>query len=161
MRRQLMPLAQDMFGDGFHKKLSAMAATSEELNEMLEVAVFSGFRKKVQRHQGTFSSINFIEYSHMPRFFWREACAYMCHSQGWPMIGAKAVNELVDWMKRKGESASCWVPVKKTMPTLMHHGTLYMFHSNAFDTVKTPPGKYPSIPKVLQMCKDWTNASES
>ena len=155
-----MPLAQDMFGDGFRKKLSALAATSEELNEMLEVAVFSKFRKKVERHGGTFTSVNFMEYVHMPRFFWREACAYMCHSQGWPMIGAKAVNELVDWMKRKGKSGSCWVPVKKTMPTLMHDGTLYMFRSDAFDTVDTAAGKYPSVAKVLQMCERWRRRME-
>ena len=36
----------------------------------------------------------------MPLFFWRTMLSDLCHSQGWPMIGNKALNEMLIWFKR-------------------------------------------------------------
>ena len=85
MRNQLMPLARDMFGDGFRSRLSALARQSDEVNELLDVAVFGKFRAKVQRNE-LCVWVDCQEWQEMPQFFWREAVAYLCHSQGWPPI---------------------------------------------------------------------------
>jgi tRNA(Ile)-lysidine synthetase-like protein len=149
MRNQLMPLARDMFGDGFRSRLSALARQSDEVNELLDVAVFGKFRAKVQRNE-LCVWVDCQEWQEMPQFFWREAVAYLCHSQGWPMIGAKAARELVSWVKAKKDA---WIPVKKTMPTLLHHMVLYLFSASAFEGMVRPLGagvqKLPSAQQAL------------
>ena len=66
------------------------------------------------------------------------------------MIGAKAARELVSWVKAKKDA---WIPVKKTMPTLLHHMVLYLFSASAFEGMVRPSGagvqKLPSAQQAL------------
>ncbi len=180
MRNQLIPLCQDMFGSGVLSKLSQIAVQSNEISTVLNQTLFEKFKKRVSivrekeivsidinskncsgSSMGAQEATDFVN---MPLFFWRSMLSEVCHSQGWPMIGNKALNEMLIWFQR---GKSSWIPVKKTMPTLYHNGILYMFNGALFfnhrDEASTGVGnavaiqsnrmqqnKLPSIQQVLK-----------
>ena len=107
MRNQLIPLCQDMFGSGVLGKLSQIAAQSEEIASTLDTTLFQTFKSTVEvilprkivsiginTSSGATDSPNFVD---MPMFFWRTVLSEICHGQGWPMIGNKALREMLIW----------------------------------------------------------------
>ena len=91
-RNQLIPLLNDIFGEGFEKNLSHLAFASDAAREMILNEVLQPFNDKVAYYRDTHSfSFDAVAHRGKSEFFWNTALTDLLHSHGLGMIGSEAI----------------------------------------------------------------------
>ena len=123
-RNSLVPLLQDMYGDGCLEKLSEMGAASRQLRSLVERSL-QPFWDGVL-YTPTCAVVPVKAFAEEPVFFWREAMKAVCHTMGTGKIGEKPLKILRDrLLNPKGKEG--WVALKRDNKAFLFEGTLTLF----------------------------------
>ena len=148
LRQKLVPLLEDMYGDGVLEKLSALAAQSAELGALVDTHIFAPFHAGIKRSAlGVWAHC--APWATQPHFFWAQMLRSMCHGSGYSMVKARAVNSFLE--RLRPDPAICykpatlaqfprngWIPLKKGQRSLLRDGTLYIFAPRVFASLGNP-----------------------
>lgn len=137
LRNQLVPLLEDMFGEGVLRNLSSVGEDSAQLGRIFETSAMRPFDERV-RMSDAGAYVDLEGFEDQPMLFWKEAMKRVCHGLGSGMMTEKSVRELIDRvtthsMRRKLRDG--WITLKKQNKTFVVGKTLAMFASEFF-----PPG---------------------
>lgn len=129
-RNQLVPLLQDMYGDGVLMKLSELGCASAQLKRMINRGFLDPFWKGV-RYTSLCAIIPLQQFSNEPVLFWKEALKHVCHSMQTGKIGERPLKIfrdriMHDWRK------DGWVALKKENKSLLIEGSLLLFRSEFY-----------------------------
>jgi len=160
LRRQLVPLLQDMYGDGVLAKLSALAADADALNSLMHLSVFDPFYAGlVEGAAGAcITREHFLKYLEHPAAFWKHVLRHVCVQVGAEVPREGGIEQLLDRQrkafhrdrglkgsgKRKEGGAggagvadmrSTWLQARQHSRTLLHAGALYILSPAIFPAV--------------------------
>ncbi|ETV80978.1 tRNA(Ile)-lysidine synthetase, variant [Aphanomyces astaci] len=141
LRRQLMPLLQNIYGDGYLNNLSNLGQEATECADVLETALLGPVLNTVQS-SGLAVWIDLTLLCAQPMFLWKEILRRVCHERmGERMIRDKPMGELRVKVLKPNFKAS-WITLKKqtkSFVTTQKH--LVLFREPVFQTV-FPPDLY-------------------
>ena len=134
LRNQLVPLLEDMFGEGVLRNLSSVGEDSAQLGRIFETSAMRPFDERVHMSDAG-AYVNLEGFEDQPMLFWKEAMKRVCHGLGSGMMTEKSVRELIDRvtthsMRRKLRDG--WITLKKQNKTFVVGKTLAMFASEFF-----------------------------
>mmetsp|Transcript_23808 Transcript_23808/g.39911 ORF Transcript_23808/g.39911 Transcript_23808/m.39911 type:complete len:762 (-) Transcript_23808:152-2437(-) len=131
LRNQLMPLLEEIYGDGYLSNLSGLGEDADQLSNMVNTNFFQTFWDSVQVSDVAVW-VECEPYIHQPIFFWKETLRHVCHSMGTGMFRDKPISEFLERMKRS-PIADSWITLKKGNRTLIWGGsTLVIFRSDFY-----------------------------
>ena len=135
LRNQLIPLLEDMFGDGFMRNVSMIGDNSDQLSEMVEEAVFQPFWDAMKVSDvGCY--IDCTQFISLPTFFWKQVIRETCHRLGASMMKDRSVRQFLGRIKRTKSSKDGWMSLKKENATFVQGDTLAMFASEFMPRAK-------------------------
>ncbi|CAI5747310.1 unnamed protein product [Peronospora destructor] len=126
VRNHLVPLLQDIYGDGFLNNLSALGAESTQCAELVNSQVLVPIMKSVgQSDVAVWLDCGLL--SDQPFFIWKEVFRQVCHSiMGNSTVREKPLHELIQKLERlkagpagkskhknKNAEVGSWVTLKK------------------------------------------------
>lgn len=126
LRNQLVPLLEDMFGDGFMRNVSMIGENSDQLSEMVDNALFKPFwNDRKMSDVGCY--VDCTPYISQPIFFWKQVIREMCHGLGASMLKERSVRLLLGRVKRTRSKKDGWLCLKKENATFMTGNTFAIF----------------------------------
>ncbi|KAL6072721.1 tRNA(Ile)-lysidine synthetase [Balamuthia mandrillaris] len=144
LRDQLMPLLQDMYGEGYLSNLSTMAEDSTQISEMVYFSHFKPFWESVQKSQ-VCVWVDCAPFLSQPLFFWKEALKHVCHSMlGTGMLREKSLEpQLLRRIRNDGGRRKTvgFVALKKENATYLEGTTLIIFRKEFF----SPEAPYVAV----------------
>lgn len=94
LRGRLLPLLAEVYGDGYARALSRLAAESSQLRALTERRSLGPFRTAVVRAP-LGDIVDTAPFRTEGRFFWREVMRELLHARGMAMVSEKAISSLV------------------------------------------------------------------
>ncbi|GMH54111.1 hypothetical protein TrRE_jg1778 [Triparma retinervis] len=131
MRGQVIPVLEEVFGEGVQKVLRGLAGQSDQCRDMVDEEVVSRVLEGAAFMPGG-THVNLDEFRDRKAFFYRTVLQAVLHRTGLPMISAKAIETL---MKHLGleDIGDRWLQLKPDYGTLLRSdGTLFVFKSRVF-----------------------------
>ena len=128
LRNQLVPLLEDMFGDGFLRNVTMIGENSDELREMVDNALFKPFWDAT-RVSDVGCYVDCTPFISQPIFFWKQVIRETCHGLGASMIKDRSVRMLMARIKRERSTKDGWLCLKKENATFVQGNTFAMFTS--------------------------------
>eukprot|EP00301_Raphidiophrys_heterophryoidea_P007417 c12876_g1_i1.p1 GENE.c12876_g1_i1~~c12876_g1_i1.p1 ORF type:complete len:676 (-),score=190.64 c12876_g1_i1:185-2152(-) len=141
-RNHLVPLLEDVYGDGFLHNLSMLGEESTQLNALVQSAIFQPFYAKV-KHSPAAAWVDCADYLNQPLFFWKEAFKHVCHSYlGESMIRDKPMIELIERLARP-KRLDGWITLKKSSQSYVHGTTVILFRSSFMPPAESTTPTFP------------------
>jgi len=128
LRNQLVPLLEDMFGDGFLRNVTMIGQNSDELCEMVDNSLFKPFWDAT-RVSDVGCYVDCTPFISQPIFFWKQVIRETCHGLGASMIKDRSVRMLMARIKRERSTKDGWLCLKKENATFVQGNTFAMFTS--------------------------------
>lgn len=105
LRRQLVPLLQDMYGDGVLAKLSGLASEADEVRALLQGSLLNPFFEEVLSGAGG-ACITRRQFAHylrrdLPFVFWKMVLQRTCLSVGAHVPRPGAIEQLLDRQRKE------------------------------------------------------------
>ena len=109
LRRKLVPLLQDVYGDGVLSKLSSLAAEADEMNSLLDMSLFAPFHAAVIEGAAgaCVTRESFDVYIEYPIAFWKRVLRHVCLRVGAEVPREGAVKQMLD-RQRKALGLERW-----------------------------------------------------
>ena len=126
LRNQLVPLLEDMFGDGFLRNVSMLGENSDQLAEMVDTALFKPFWNST-RMSDVGCYFDCTPFVSQPIFFWKQVIRETCHGIGTNMLKDRSVRLLLSRIQKTRSSKDGWLCLKKENATFMHGNTFGIF----------------------------------
>jgi len=133
IRRQLMPLLAEIYGDGYLNGLSRVAQASEDARTLITSNVYNPFLQSIRRFKCGVC-VNVIPFVDQPISFWKEMLKEVMHSMGMCMVRDAAVKNFVDRINRFSVSnhnhgkREGWLELRKGFFTYLEsNGDLIVF----------------------------------
>eukprot|EP00752_Nemacystus_decipiens_P010432 g9296.t2 len=143
LRRQLVPLMEDVFGSGVLKHLSSVARESDDLRELVHRELFQPvWDKAVFQPLGVHLDVE--TYRGHGLLFWKEVLRRLVHSMGMPMVRDKTLGMFVrDTLQRDTHVPlkDKWVELRKEYVGFLSAGRLYVFRTGVFLPPNTSYGE--------------------
>ena len=95
LRRQLVPLLIEMYGEGVLKNLSSLAVDSDETKLLIQENVYDPFLKSVDNYQFGLK-VNVIPFKNQSLIFWKEILKELMHSLSMSLIREKSVKTFME-----------------------------------------------------------------
>jgi len=135
LRNELLPLIQQVYGDGYRAHLNTLARDSTLCSDLLESQLFGPFRESV------LSSTVAVWFdaaarAQLPLFFWREALREVCERRlGIGLVKEKAVLVFLERLRTQRRAArGSWLALKKESRVLLtQEGLLVFFRPGVFN----------------------------
>lgn len=131
LRNRLIPLLEEIYGEGSMDNLSSLATESDEAKALVQEAIMSPFLKQVTRYPMgiSFSTSPWKESS---LFFWKFILRQLMHSAGLGMFSDKSVESFLDRVRaisvREG-----WLQCRKDYAVyLRKDGQVFVFYPKCF-----------------------------
>ena len=131
MRGEVIPMLEDVFGEGVQKVLRGLAGQSDQCRDMVDEEVVSRVLGGANFKPGG-THVNLDDFRDRNAFFYRTVLQAVLHRTGLPMISAKAIETL---MKHLGleDIGDRWLQLKPDYGTMLRSdGTLFVFKSRFF-----------------------------
>lgn len=153
LRRLLVPLLIDMYGEGCLNNLTALAHQSDESRALVHNAVYEPFLNSINRYKCGIS-VNVLPFLHQPIMFWKEMLKEIMHSMSMSMVREKSVQNFIERLQRLADakdatSVSGWIELRKLFYTYLdENGVLIVFKESVFAPIterivrKTADGRY-------------------
>jgi tRNA(Ile)-lysidine synthetase-like protein len=131
LRNRLIPLLEEIYGEGSMDNLSSLAAESDEAKALVQEAIMSPFMKQVTRYA---MGISFDTSSWKDRslFFWKFVLRQVMHGSGLGMFSDKSVESFLERVRaislREG-----WLQCRKDYAVyLRKDGRVFVFYPTSF-----------------------------
>ncbi|CAM9186684.1 unnamed protein product, partial [Sphacelaria rigidula] len=135
LRRQLVPMMDDVFGSGFLNHLSAVARESDDLRELVHKQLFQPVWDKVEMLPLGLR-LELEPYRNHGMLFWKEILRYLVHSMGMPMVRDKTLAMFVRDVLQRDNGVfplrEGWVELRKEYAGLLNKGSIYIFRTGVF-----------------------------
>eukprot|EP01035_Chromulina_nebulosa_P017251 gene17251-22780_t len=125
LRKQLLPLLADMYGEGFLHNLSKLANQSDQYKQLVYQNIYQPFLNTVRRRRCGLA-VQVLAYSNQPLCFWKEMLRELMHSMSMAMIREKAVTSFMERLQRLVASEGTgrrglvgWLELRKGFHTYM------------------------------------------
>ena len=109
LRRQLLPLLREMYGEGFLRNLSSLAAASDANRELLEASLYQPFMTSVRRLSCGLK-VPVLRWALQPECFWAEMLRRLMHLQSMSMVRDSSVANFVAFIHRRYASQAASQP---------------------------------------------------
>jgi tRNA(Ile)-lysidine synthetase-like protein len=135
LRSKLVPLLQDMYGDGFLQNLSNLGAESTQCGALIDQNILAPILDSVRVSEvGVWLDCSLL--ATQPFFVWKEVLRSICHTyMGNAMVREKPIRELIAKLARhRGEATGDqWITLKKgNRSFLTAQRVLLMFRDRFF-----------------------------
>jgi tRNA(Ile)-lysidine synthetase-like protein len=155
LRKLLVPLLIDMYGEGCLNNLTSLAHQSDESRALVHNAIYQPFLNSISRKRCGIS-VNVIKFLHQPLMFWKEMLKEIMHSMSMSMVREKSVQNFIERLQRlvqtkniENTGNSGWIELRKLFYSYIDEkGTLIVFKENVFAPItekiirKTSQEKY-------------------
>ena len=104
IRRRIMPLLEEQWGEGIHKTLAEVGKKSAEWDSVIETMVIKPFLNTIKR---TTNSISFEVTEQLlgqPHVFWQRILLELFHSSQIKMISNKNIETMLQMLKKRYNS---------------------------------------------------------
>jgi hypothetical protein len=136
LRNKLLPLLEEIYGEGSMNNLSTLATESDECRELLHDTLIKPFMDRVARWPMgiTFETAPFIARG---AFFWKIVLREVLHSAGLGMFSDKSV---ISFLERVNPQHTCkktiregWLQCRRDYAVyLQADGRVYVFYPDSF-----------------------------
>eukprot|EP00808_Paulinella_micropora_P016213 g45706.t1 len=147
LRNQLLPLLQDMYGEGVLSKLTSIAAQSEQLEDLTSKNLFEPFYDTV-RTSALGVWMEATKYTDRNLFFWKQGLRHVLHAVGFNQVSERALPSLLERLRqaqpsktRPRDRQGYWLPLKADTPSLLLDGKLIFLLSAAKPRLSQLPFK--------------------
>ena len=152
LRRQLLPLLHEMYGEGFLRNLSALASASDSNRELLEGSLYDPFLSSVRRHRCGLR-VPIKRWVSQPECFWAEMLRRLMHSMSMSMVRDSSVTNFVAFIHKRYSTCNeslgqiVWLELRKGFFTFLSptgdlvifkDGVFTGFHDEAVDVSSLP-----------------------
>jgi len=135
LRNQLIPLLEDIYGEGSMKNLSNLAVESDECRALLQKSMIGPFLDCVQRRpMGIFFETT--PWKEQPVFFWKFVLREALHSARFGMFSDKSVLSFLERVQAS-QVRSGWLQCRRDYAVyLQDDGRVYVLHPSSFPFAK-------------------------
>eukprot|EP00521_Asterionellopsis_glacialis_P011151 CAMPEP_0195290034 /NCGR_PEP_ID=MMETSP0707-20130614/6062_1 /TAXON_ID=33640 /ORGANISM="Asterionellopsis glacialis, Strain CCMP134" /LENGTH=347 /DNA_ID=CAMNT_0040350101 /DNA_START=105 /DNA_END=1148 /DNA_ORIENTATION=+ len=131
LRNQLLPLLQDIYGEGSMNNLSTLATESDEAKELLHQTVLGPFLEQVQ-FQRMGISFDTAGWKHQGLFFWKFVLREALHNAGLGMFSDKSVMSFLERIQATNIREG-WLQCRRDYAVYLGlHGRVYVFYPESF-----------------------------
>lgn len=150
LRNKLLPLLEEIYGDGSMNNLSNLAVESDECRALMNKSMIDPFLQTVIRKP---MGIIFdtAPFKHQPLFFWKVVLREALHSVGLGMFSDKSVEAFLERIRVKKLKAA-WLQCRKDYGVYMQEdGRIFVLYPSSFPWSKKAgykldgQGKQPSF----------------
>jgi hypothetical protein len=131
LRNQLIPLLEEIYGEGSMKNLSNLAVESDECRVLLHDAVIGPFLEKIERRT---MGIVFetAPWKDQALFFWKFVLRVALHSASFGMFSDKSVVSFLERVKAT-KLRSGWLQCRRDYAVyLQEDGRVYVLYPSSF-----------------------------
>ena len=146
LRRQLLPLLREMYGEGFLRNLSALAAASDANRELLESSLYGPFTASVQRRRCGLK-VSILRWALQPECFWAEMLRRLMHSMSMSMVRDSSVANFVAFIHKRYSAPTISKPCDSLVWLELRKG-FFTFLSPADELVVFRDGVFTESPPV-------------
>ncbi len=131
LRNRLIPLLEEIYGEGSMDNLSSLATESDEAKALVQEAIMSPFMQQVT-HYPMGISFETSPWKDCSLFFWKFVLRQVMHSAGLGMFSDRSVESFLDRVRaislREG-----WLQCRKDYAVyLRKDGRVFVFYPNCF-----------------------------
>ena len=128
LRGKLLPLLEEVYGDGFANHLSGLGRESDQCAELLERALFAPFLASL-RESPLAVWFDTAAWTHLPLFFWRHALRRVCEGRlGVGLIKEKPLKQMLARLALPApKRRDGWLALKKETRAILCDTTLVLF----------------------------------
>jgi len=131
LRNKLLPLLEEIYGDGSMNNLSNLAAESDECRTLMNKSMIAPFVKSVV-HKPMGLILDTTAWKDQPLFFWKVALREALHSVGLGMFSDKSVIEFLKRIQTKKLKAA-WLQCRKDYGVyLQENGQVFVLYPSSF-----------------------------
>jgi len=136
LRNKLLPLLEDVYGDGSMNNLSNLAIESDECRALLYKSMIGPFLDSIVcKPMGII--IETVKWKDQPFFFWKVVLREALHSVGLGMFSDKSIMAFLQRIKAKKLKAA-WLQCRKDYGVYLESdGKVFVFYPSSFPWSKT------------------------
>eukprot|EP00533_Pseudo-nitzschia_delicatissima_P003670 CAMPEP_0116108408 /NCGR_PEP_ID=MMETSP0327-20121206/16769_1 /TAXON_ID=44447 /ORGANISM="Pseudo-nitzschia delicatissima, Strain B596" /LENGTH=775 /DNA_ID=CAMNT_0003601317 /DNA_START=329 /DNA_END=2656 /DNA_ORIENTATION=- len=131
LRSKLLPLLEEIYGDGSMNNLSNLAVESDECRALMNKSMIAPFLQTIVRTpMGIF--FDTASFKHQPLFFWKVVLREALHSVGLGMFSDKSVEAFLERIRVKKLKAA-WLQCRKDYGVyLRQDGRVFVLYKTSF-----------------------------
>lgn len=131
LRNRLLPLLEEIYGEGSMNNLSCLAEESDDARKLMEESVIQPFLKKVH-HYPMGISFETTQWKDLGLFFWKFVLRQVLHSIGRGMFSDKSTETFVERIRQK-KLKEGWLQCRKDYAVyLQRNGRVLILQPNSF-----------------------------
>ena len=104
IRRRILPLLEEQWGEGIHKTLAGVGKRSSEWDSVIETMVIKPFLNTVKQTTNSISFEVTQQLLEQPQVFWQRVLMELFHSKGSKMISNKNLTAMLEMLKKRYNS---------------------------------------------------------
>ncbi len=150
LRNKLLPLLEEIYGDGSMNNLSNLAVESDECRALMNKSMIDPFLQTIVR-KAMGIIFDTAPFKHQPLFFWKVVLREALHSVGLGMFSDKSVEAFLERIRVKKLKAA-WLQCRKDYGVYMQEdGRIFVLYPSSFPWSKKAgykldgQGKQPSF----------------
>jgi tRNA(Ile)-lysidine synthetase-like protein len=105
IRRRIMPLLEEQWGECIHKTLAGVGKRSAEWDSVIETMVIRPFLNTVKQTTNSISFEVTEQLLEQPQVFWQRVLMELFHSKGSKMISNKNLTTMLEMLKKRYNSS--------------------------------------------------------
>lgn len=145
LRNRLLPLLEEIYGEGSMNNLSTLATESDDARELIGETVVTPFMSQVNKHPMGFT-FETAPWKGRSLFFWKFVLRQVLHNSGRGMFSDKSVSSFLERI-RVGTIKEGWLQCRKDYAVyLKRSGKVLVFHPDSFPFNKRDAYKVQSAP---------------
>ena len=131
LRNRLLPLLEEIYGEGCMNNLSCLAEESDDARKLMEESVIQPFLEHVQ-HYPMGVTFETAQWKDLGLFFWKFVLRQILHSIGRGMFSDKSTETFVERIKQK-KLKEGWLQCRKDYAVyLQKNGRVHIFQPSSF-----------------------------
>lgn len=131
LRNRLLPLLEEIYGEGSMDHLSSLAEESDEARALVEETIMSPFMLQIKHYPMGFS-FETSRWKDFSLFFWKIVLRKTMHSSGLGMFSDKSVDNFLDRVRAKSVREG-WLQCRRDYAVYLQvDGRVFVFYPNSF-----------------------------
>jgi len=131
LRNRLIPLLEEIYGEGSMDHLSSLAEESDEARALVEGTIMSPFMHQIKHYPMGFS-FETSQWKDYSLFFWKIVLRKTMHSSGLGMFSDKSVDCFLDRVRARSVREG-WLQCRRDYAVYLQvDGRVFVFYPNSF-----------------------------
>ena len=149
LRNKLLPLLQEIYGDGSMNNLSKLAAESDCIRDLFSTSFMAPFLKELKKDRMGIS-FETRPWKDLGLFFWKFVLKEVLHSVGLGMFSDKSAATFHERVCKPASVRPSWLQCRKDYAVYVNaDGRVYVLYPDSFPWTKATAYQLPSEPVEL------------